>query len=249
MKKWVIAEDSITIDCQLYAWIVMITASMIICAGIAIPFVVRDRIRGVDPFQITIFTWMVAGFIIVLAKGRYVSEWPWHEFLHGKVICCSIKEVCDVTRIEEQTILMFLLLNERKIILRTRGPFNGMFKQPAKEGEGGNFSINRPVHISTMMASGFIVLKTLSVFNEDIVCLDARQGGENIRPRSSAERLCWLTPEDLEHRELEEGQLSLHSSPRRVDAKPGDETVKRIFRRKLRVDRILGMYVGDSFFG
>jgi hypothetical protein len=99
-KRWVIAEDSVTIDVQIYAIAVMAIAFMVICAGIAIPFLVRDQITGVDPFQITISTWVVAGFIIAVAKGRYVNERPWHEFIHGHVICRSLKEVCDATRIE-----------------------------------------------------------------------------------------------------------------------------------------------------
>jgi hypothetical protein len=101
-----------------------------------------------------------------------------------------------------------------------------MFSRQAKgDGTKGDIvSINQPVHISTMMASGFIFVKTLSVLHKDIVCLDARGVGENIQPRRIARRLCWLPPEDLEHREYEEGSSS--SSARKCWGSD-DEPVKR----------------------
>jgi hypothetical protein len=228
MRAWVIAEDSITFDCHTYVFICVTLALFVVCAGIAIPFVVRDRIKGVDPFQITIFTWMVAGFIILIAKGRYVNEWPWHEFIHGHVICRSLKEVCDATRINDQTVLMYLLLNEWRIILHTRGPHNGMFSRRAVNADPG-FAINRPVHISTMMASGFIIVKILNLFGEHLVCLDTRRGSSSIMLRGVGTHLAYV---DFENNQ-----------------DPAGNQIKRLEHRKVIVDRVLGAYVGESYFG
>ncbi len=105
MDKWVVSEHSITINCRGYVSVVIGVCLLIVCGGMAVPFAVGTRIRGVDPFQITTFAWLTAGFIAVLAKSRYVSEWPWHDFLRGHVVCRSVGDVCDVTGIDSQTVL------------------------------------------------------------------------------------------------------------------------------------------------
>ncbi|KAI0199931.1 hypothetical protein F4808DRAFT_196330 [Astrocystis sublimbata] len=94
MNQWIIAEDSIRIECRGYVFFVLTVAAIMVLGGIAIPFVARNRISGVDPFQITLFLWVIAGVIILAAKGKYVSEWPWHEFLHGHVVCRTLRETC-----------------------------------------------------------------------------------------------------------------------------------------------------------
>ncbi len=136
MAKWVISEDSITIECRRYLYAVGFLIVFIVCGGISVPFAVRNRIAGVDPFQITLFSWILATFIIVTVKSRYAAEWPWHEFLHGQVVCRSVKEVCDASGIDAQTILMNLLMNEPDTVLRTRGPYNGMFTRQMLDPDG-----------------------------------------------------------------------------------------------------------------
>ena len=96
MENWVIAEDTVTIECRIYVRVIMTIAVIIVCGGMVVPFVVGTRIRGVDPFQIAAYSWVVAGFVTIIAKSRYVSEWPWHDFLRGHVVCRSVKDVCDV---------------------------------------------------------------------------------------------------------------------------------------------------------
>jgi hypothetical protein len=242
MRAWTIAEDSITFDCHVYVSVCVTLALLIVLAGIAIPFVVRDRIKGVDPFQITLFTWMLAGFVILVAKGRYVNEWPWHEFIHGHVICRSLKEVCDATKIDDQTVLMYLLLNEWRNILYTRGPHNGMFSRRAPNGSGG-FAITRPVHLSTMMASGFIIVKVLNLFGEHLVCFDTRRGSGGITIRGVGKHLVHLELEDSEEVAGDEP-----GSARKEKAPRGDQ-IKRLEVHEIIVDRILGAYVGEACFG
>src|SRR5277367_1502261 len=146
----------------------------------AIPFAVGTRIRGVDPFQITTFAWVLAGFIAIVAKSRYVSEWPWHDFLRGHVICRSIKDVCDVTSMYSQMVLMYLLLEERDKTHRTKGPYNGMFSRKAEDKTG--FAIDEATRLSTMLASGYILLKVLNEHGEHLICLDIRKGSKGEGP-------------------------------------------------------------------
>lgn len=245
MKDWVIAEDSITISVRPYVSISVLIAFIVLCGGIAIPFVVRDRITGVDPFQITLFCWLVAGFIVLVAKGRYVNEWPWHEFLHGHVICCSLKEVCDATNINDQTVLMYLLLGEWQTVLRTRGPHNSMFKRRTPNGDGG-FAINRPIHISTMMASGYLIVQVVNLFGKHLICLDTRKGNASINLRASAERLAYLDLEGNEYLESEDEKATPTSQKNKGDR---STRVKKLEISRVIVDRIIGAYVGDSYFG
>src|ERR1700722_11857733 len=93
MDQWIISEDAVIINCRLYVITIIAIAIVIILGGMAIPFVVKNKIEGVDPFQITTYCWFLAGFITILAKSRYVSEWPWHDFLRGRVVCQSISDV------------------------------------------------------------------------------------------------------------------------------------------------------------
>ena len=249
MAKWVIAEDSITIECRQYIYAIIALTGVIVCGGISVPFAVRNRIAGVDPFQITLFSWIVATFVIFTAKSRYAAEWPWHEFLHGQVVCRSVKEVCDASGINAQTILMNLLLHEKNTVLRTRGPYNGMFTRQASD--PGAFKINEAVHISTMMASGFIVLKALNVFGELLVCLDVRWASDSIRISRVGK---WNVFEDEDDRS--DDPMRREDDDDTVPGPIGEELVsgknmqpKRLVRREVRIDRILGVYIRNTYFG
>ncbi|TPX12725.1 uncharacterized protein E0L32_000902 [Thyridium curvatum] len=174
MDTWIIDETSISIKCRAYVLSVIIGAATLVCGAMAIPFTVGEEIRGVDPFQITSFSWILAGFLVILAKSRYVSEWPWHDFLRGQIVCTSIQDVQDVSGVDPQIILMYLLHGERQHILKTRGPFNGMFFN--RESQGLPFSIDVPVQLSTMLASGFLILKVINEEGEHLISVDVRKG-------------------------------------------------------------------------
>jgi len=131
----------------------------------------------VDPFQITTFTWVVAGFFILICKSLYVSDWPWHEFLRARVVCRSLSEIRDVTGVSGQLILEHLLHEENRNILRTTGPYNGLFKRKREDGAGG-LSIDEPATLETVHASGFVVLKVRNEQGEHLLCLDVRGGGD-----------------------------------------------------------------------
>jgi hypothetical protein len=260
MDDWMISEESITIKCKLYVNAIIGVAILIVCGGMSVPFAAGTRIRGVDPFQITTFSWLIAGFIAVLAKSRYVSEWPWHDFLRGQVVCRSIKEVVDVTGINAQMVLVNLLHEERFNILQTKGPYNGMFGRKA-EGSSG-FAIDEPVDLTTMLASGFVILKVLNEFGEHLICLDIRKGSPGEAPEKGQfekHLACMNIGKDAMYDTLDstwdEKNLTDNAAK---DAGPEshlrrltqeENKVKKLTTVSFRFNRVLGLYVWDSKFG
>ena len=133
MEAWKITPTYIKVDCCKYVISVYAVPVLLVLGRLAIPVSVQSRIRGVDPFQITFFIWITSGFILVLAKNRYVSNWPWHDFLKGKVVCRSLSDLADVSSVHTQAMLRYLLHKEWKTLLVTCGPYNGLFRRRCDE--------------------------------------------------------------------------------------------------------------------
>jgi hypothetical protein len=241
MRDWIIAETSVTVTCRRYIISILAICAVILCGGIAIPFAVKDRIVGVDPFEITTFTWFIVGFILVLAKSRYVSYWPWHDFLHGRVVCNSVTDLADVTGVDAQLVLMKLLHNERKTTLTTRGPYNRMFAR--RELIMGGFSINVEVKTSTMFASGFILLKVLSQDGEHLISLDVRKGAQLAYASKNALAAKYLSCLDIGKRYFDEDEIDTSHNQSK------SSRVLYLEENELNYNKVLGLYCGDSSFG
>ena len=82
MSEWVFEEGGVRVSCGLYVWGVLTVAATLVGGGIASGLTIQTRIQGVDPFNIATFTWVVAGFIILIAKSTRVESWSWRDFLH-----------------------------------------------------------------------------------------------------------------------------------------------------------------------
>jgi hypothetical protein len=249
-QRWVVSEDSIRISCRRYVSAICLGVGLLLCGSLAIPFTARDHITGVDPFNITLFSWLLSGLLLVIAKGRYVSEWPWHQFIHGHVVCRSIEELCEASNTSTQTVMSYLLLHEPKSILRTRGPYNGLFRRKANPGEAG-FSINRPTHISTVMASGFVPLKILNIDGEHVIFLDIRKGRDSVSPMDVSDRIACVDLYQYDESKEDQEEATDRRRLRLESHKGVDQNVRKIETANLRVDRVLGVYVGDNltFFG
>ena len=250
MDSWAKSEDAITIKCRAYVVTIIILAMLVVFGGMAVPFAVGTRIRGVDPFQITTFAWFVAGFFVILAKSKYVNEWAWHDFLRGQVVCRSIKDVCDVTGIDTQVVLMNLLHEERENTLTTKGPYNGMFGRRSEDTHG--FSIDVPVQLLTMLASGFVVLKVVNEKGEHLLCLDVRKGVDGVGT-IVLENDEYLSCMDIGKDELQtafddRASKSAWSTMNRF-AKAKEEKVIRLSVHNFRYNKVLGLYIRDSRFG
>ncbi|KXH26374.1 hypothetical protein CNYM01_05262 [Colletotrichum nymphaeae SA-01] len=126
-KHWEIEESAITIPCLRYTLSIMASCFLLVLGGLLSGFLVGERITGVDPFNLTMFSWIIAGFIVLVAKSIRVKDWPWRDFLRGRVTCRSVREIVSVTGLDAQDILVFLLSSEVRTPLRSRGPFNSVF--------------------------------------------------------------------------------------------------------------------------
>ncbi|KAF2248116.1 hypothetical protein BU26DRAFT_565530 [Trematosphaeria pertusa] len=173
-NEWQIDERAIVIGCRKYASWVAALCTLLVGGGLAIGFSIGRRLEGVDPFNITVFCWALAAFLLVIAKSFRVQDWPWRDFLHGRVVCRSLTELCSVTRKAPQDVLAWLLQNERSTVLETRGPYNKLFRRRGDEG----FSIDCTIELSTMMLSGIIVVEVQTQLGPALVCLNVRPGVE-----------------------------------------------------------------------
>lgn len=257
MSNWEISASSITVKCRTYVVFMQIMIMVIILGSIALPFTVRDRIKGVDPFQITTFSWLLSGALLVIAKSRYVSSWPWHDFLRGVVVCSTVSDLSDVSGVDAQVILLFLLHNEWNTLLVSDGPYNGMFQRktdPRSISETKNkekrneiltyrqgFSIDVPVNLTTMHGSGLVVLKAMNNSGEHLVCIDGRKGGMD--GATQGERKFWMTCPGFNRDDLEnyyDSGISDYDISKKVHM---------LQRESLSWTKILGVYVKDSKFG
>ena len=158
IKSWTVTEDSVRVGTAKYSGAVLTIAFAIIGGSLVVPFVVKEDIPGVDPFQFVTFGWLLAGAFLVLTKSRYVENWPWHDFLRGQVVCQSVSELAVASRVPEQTVLLYLLHHEYKNPILFRGPYHGVFRRQANKGTLG-FNIDVPTRHATVLAAGFIVLE------------------------------------------------------------------------------------------
>ncbi|KAF8241488.1 hypothetical protein K440DRAFT_591912 [Wilcoxina mikolae CBS 423.85] len=172
MNGWIYDENSVIVKCEVYVWTVMIAAIILVVGGLVIGFTVQSRIKGVDPFNITTYCWVLAAFVILVGKSVRVETWSWRDFLLRRVVCRSVSELHAVTRVPEQIILAKLLSDEDISILNTRGPFNSVFRNTANDG----FSIDHPLTMWTMLLSGLIMVKVSTNQGSALVCLDVRNG-------------------------------------------------------------------------
>ncbi|KAJ2993041.1 hypothetical protein NUW58_g1964 [Xylaria curta] len=175
MNEWVFEETGVRVSCGLYVWSVLTIATTLVAGGIASGLTIQERMPGVDPFNIATFSWVVAGFIILIAKSARVGDWSWRDFLQRQVLCRSVSELHHVTGIDSQLIIAKLIHDESSNRLRTRGPYNCVFTRRTEILEG--FSIDRPVSVDTMLLSGLIMVQVQApYYGEFLVCLDVRKG-------------------------------------------------------------------------
>jgi hypothetical protein len=251
MDTWIVSEDSITIQCQRYVITIVGISVFVVLGSMAVPFAVRDSISGVDPFQFATFSWVLTGFFVAIAKSRYVSDWPWHHFLHGRIVCKSVSDVREVTGINDQMILMKLLHGERHSILKTTGPFNGMFSRKSEGGSG--FSINEPVKLSTMLASGFIVFKVANHTGEHMICADVREGTDYSEFRIDHEEK-YLAHMDIgedfvETEEAAPFQMLNRNQSQQAISKDRPRKVFLLREEEFSFKKVIGVYAHDALFG
>lgn len=156
--NWTI--DSVTITVH-RSWVVIgivVPSILLALAGVTLMLAPYKRPKGVDPSNFMIFLWSIALSFLLVGKAFFVPDWPWHDFLRGNVACRSVSEVARISGIDEQLVIM-KLLNDRHG-LAVKGPYDTVFgglldRQAATTG----FSIDVPIDLKTLYASGFLILK------------------------------------------------------------------------------------------
>jgi hypothetical protein len=170
MKDWEISERNVRVPCRGYSRAFQLIALFLVSGSLAIPLTVGKRIPAVDPFQFVTFSWLLVGAILVTAKSRFVTEWPWHDFLRGFVVCGSVIELQKATGIDPQLILMFLLHNEERNMLQFSGPYTGLFSKKVDSG----FVVDVSTELSTALATGFVISKAQDLKGEFLEFQDLR---------------------------------------------------------------------------
>ncbi|KAH0556907.1 hypothetical protein GP486_005307 [Trichoglossum hirsutum] len=183
VNSWIIDEKAIVIPYKRYAWGFLAVCVVLVLGGLGIGFFVKTRIRGVDPFNISIFCWAFAGFLTVFAKSIRVENWPWRDYLRGYVVCRSVTEVQAVSGLDAQLLLSILLRLEGRMNLKKRGPFHHLFTRATEDG----FSIDVPVRSSTLINGGLIFVKVQSILGPALVSITAKSWSSysKIMPKDS----------------------------------------------------------------
>jgi hypothetical protein len=132
-------------------------------------------------------------------------------------------------------------------------PFRGL---RATQWDGGatGFAIDQPVHLLTMLASGFVVLKVLNGKGEHLICMDLQK--ETIREtHSRMEKEKFLTSMNVNKRErgyAEDGDSENGPAKQVKEGKsrqvPSDDKVLKLAIKEFRGDKVLGLYEKDSRF-
>jgi len=78
-SEWVTDESSIIVHCPTYVLSIAAVALVFAAGGLTIGFTVGDRIKGVDPFGIATYAWVLAAFVILICKSMLVRDWQWSE--------------------------------------------------------------------------------------------------------------------------------------------------------------------------
>ncbi|XXG94684.1 Chitinase 4 [Hypoxylon texense] len=172
MKGWVMEEKGVLVKCKVFVYTTILLCALLVAGSAAAGMTIGRRIPGVDPSNIATYCWVLAAFVLLIVKSFRVRDWPWNDFLHGRVLCKSVSELSSVTGIGEQLILAKLLQDESISFLRTRGPYNTIFHHSSEDG----FSIDRPISIWAMLLSGLIMIEVELARGRGLVCLDLRRG-------------------------------------------------------------------------
>jgi hypothetical protein len=170
-NQWTIAENSVTVNCRGYVTIVLLTSGILVVSGLAIGFFVGESISGVDPFGITTFCWILAGFVTLVMKSIKVENWPWKDFMYSQVVRRGVNELAANTKFSPQEIITFLLHSEQSHVLYAAGPYNVLFSRQSQN----RFAIDVKIDLDTIMRSGFVVVKVSSDTGGALICVDVRR--------------------------------------------------------------------------
>ena len=236
MNRWTIDSSSIIIQSRRYCWGTLACCAALVFGGLAIGFTVNQRIRGVDPFNISVFCWALAGFMIIFMKSLRVENWPWRDFFKGRVVCRSVSEVTAVSGIDAHLFLSILLRLEVFIQLEKHGPFRGVFVRKADNPPDG-FSIDVPFTTESLTDGGYFFIKVRGTNGPALVGIQSPIGMayQVVKPQSyDKDEEVIKCPEIRETGKWGKGD--------------GQKKLYYTTSNALRWSRVDGLFCGDAYF-
>jgi len=214
MKSWRMSDKVVMVYCNTFVFSAIGLFLAIVIIGLVILFRFGKTLAGVDRSNILIFLWTTAVFGIGLSKSWYTKDWTWHDFIHRQIPCKSVQELCRVTGVDEQVIMMYLLRNDHKQFYTT-GEYNSLFRRrtqgrskesntrPSKndtvqlkndlESLDG-FAIDCPLKLSTLLACGFLVFMVGSEDGVHLICIGGKKWNESVQCDISTKILVCKAP-------------------------------------------------------
>jgi hypothetical protein len=247
VQKWAFNDGTVTITSLWYSYIVLAIVGILVCGGVGF-IAVQDRIGGVDPSNLTVLVWTAAGVLMIYFKSRRVENWPWRDFLQGRVVCRSVSELHAVSKIDEQVLLAVLMRFEVQVILNKCGPYRGLFDRK----DGGGFSIDVPPLNETARHGGHIFIGVDTAQGPALVDLeaysraplttvelrDSRKTGETYICRDFLDPAMYNTGSPKAEKGGEDGKI----------ASSGSLPLYHICTNAISWNRIKGVFVERSYF-
>jgi hypothetical protein len=235
MAQWTLDNSSIIIRSRWYCWGTLTCCATLVAGGLIIGFTVNKRIDGVDPFNISIFCWALAGFIIIFMKSLRVENWPWRDFFRGRVVCRSVSEVAAVSGIDEQLLLSILLHQEPQVVMNKEGPHRAIFIR--KDENTAGFSIDVPFKRETLVDAGCFFVKVQSSKGPALVVIRATKNWSYnmVEPHSSS-------------KEGSETKCPNYREPGKWGRGDNKKDIYYLNTNYLRWSRVVGIFWGDAYF-
>ena len=169
-QGWVVDQRSITVSFKPYAWGALALAAVVVLGGLLFGFLIGSRIYPIDPFNVTLFFWGAAVFLIFVLKSFKVAQWDWRDFLLGRIVCRSVSEIVGATGIDDQRFLALLLRMSPVMTLETKGPHHTIFARKSESADG--FAIDVALDRETLIKGGYFFVKVDSLLGPALVGLE-----------------------------------------------------------------------------
>ena len=187
VDQFIFDNSCIIIRSCWYCWGTLACCAVLVAGGLVIGFSVNERIQGVDPFNISLFCWALAGFFTIFMKSLRVENWPWRVFFRGRVVYRTVSEVVAVSRVLVQLFLSILLRLEPIVVTNKEGPFSTIFIR--KEAGSPGFSIDMPLHTASLIDAGLFFAKVQSASGPALMAIRSSplDGCKAVEPRESSD--------------------------------------------------------------
>lgn len=93
--RWAMEDAVIVVDCRRYTMVVLLACSTIVIGGLVARLLVGSRIDGVDPFNLTIFSWIIVAFYHPRCQKRSGCQVVVEGFSQGSGAMPERRRACN----------------------------------------------------------------------------------------------------------------------------------------------------------